>query len=197
MREKEYIISFWKIEVKLVINDKYWKTNYNCRWYISEEYIESLESLEDIPKMSFKINWNNDINSFYTNYHYRWRVKSYFCTSKGRKRLLINSAKKLLKDEDESIAIATLINRIEQWYYQTRKIDLSIDIYNLKTDGFKCDNLFEFLTHYELVKNSDLNYPVIINNEWQVIDGRHRICKAILKWDKKIKAIQILDSTVI
>ena len=100
-------------------------------------------------------------------------------------------------EEDESIAIATLINRIEQWYYQTRKIDLSIDIYNLKTDGFKCDNLFEFLTHYELVKNSDLNYPVIINNEWQVIDGRHRICKAILKWDKKIKAIQILDSTVI
>ncbi len=96
-----------------------------------------------------------------------------------------------------NISITTLISRIERWDYKTKELELNLEIYNLETDSFRCPDLFQFLTHYKLVLDADLRYPIIINNSWQVIDGRHRICKAIITWKKKIKAIQILDSKVV
>ena len=93
--------------------------------------------------------------------------------------------------------IASLINRVESGYYKTKKLKLDLDIVNLEAYTFSCPNIFEFMTHYKLVENASLDYPIIINNLWQIIDWRHRICKAILLGKKKIKAIQILDSTVI
>jgi len=98
---------------------------------------------------------------------------------------------------DESIDIPTLLQKIEDWYYKTKEIKYNIEAFNLGTDNFECSDLFEFLVHHELVKNANLKYPIIINNKWQVIDWRHRICKAILEWKKEIKAIQIMDSPVI
>lgn len=93
--------------------------------------------------------------------------------------------------------IPKLINRIESWYYKTRKVKIDLDVYNLYSSSFSCPDLFEFLTHYKLVEQANIDYPVIVNNQWAVIDWRHRICKAILLWKKHIKWIQILDSSVI
>jgi len=98
---------------------------------------------------------------------------------------------------DDSINIGTLISRIDNWYYQTKEVELSIDIIDLSTYSFGCPNLFEFLTHYKLVENADLSYPVIINQAWQIIDWRHRLCKAILEWKKTLKGVMILDSNII
>lgn len=98
---------------------------------------------------------------------------------------------------EEKFSIPNLINKIEQGYHKTRKLKLNLDIYNLKVDSFECNNLFNFLTHYKLVEKANLKYPVIINSEGQVIDWRHRICKAILKGIKEIDAIQIIDSPII
>jgi len=98
---------------------------------------------------------------------------------------------------ENKIIIPELINRIESKYYQTQEVTLDLEIFNLRTDNFTCSTLFEFLVHYRLTQEANLKYPVIINNEWQVIDWRHRICKAILQWKKSIKWIQILDSNVI
>ena len=95
------------------------------------------------------------------------------------------------------IDIPFLIQKIEDGFYKTKKFKYNIEAYNLSKDSFDCDNLFEFLVHYKLVENADLSFPIIINNMGQVIDWRHRICKAILLWKKEIDAIQILDSTVI
>jgi hypothetical protein len=100
-------------------------------------------------------------------------------------------------EEDNKTAIWVILNGIESWFYQTRKIKLNIEVYNLRSDSFDCWNLFDFLTHYRLVESAKLKYPVIINSEGQVIDGRHRICKAILKGIKEVDAVQILDSRVI
>lgn len=99
--------------------------------------------------------------------------------------------------DDDKIAIPVLLNRIESWYYKTQEVTLDLKIFNLRNESFNCGTLFEFLVHYRLVQEANLKYPVIINNEWQVIDWRHRICKAILQWKKSIKWIQILDSNVI
>lgn len=98
---------------------------------------------------------------------------------------------------EEKFSIPNLINKIEQGYYKTKIVKLNLEVYNLRVDNFKCETLFEFLTHYKLVDKANLKYPVIINQEGQVVDGRHRVCKAILKWMKEINAIQILDSTII
>jgi hypothetical protein len=95
------------------------------------------------------------------------------------------------------LPIPNLIQRIKDWYYKTKECKLNLEIYNLADTGFKCSNLFEFITHYKLTENSDLKYPVIINRLWQVIDWRHRICNAIMLWIKEIDAIQILDSEVV
>ena len=95
------------------------------------------------------------------------------------------------------IPIPTLIDRVERWYYKTKEVNIDLQVYNLRVESFTCDTLFQFLTHFTLVENADLKYPVILNNEWQVIDWRHRICKAIMRWYKSIKWIMILDSKVI
>ncbi len=93
--------------------------------------------------------------------------------------------------------ISSIISKIERWFYQIKEVSLDLNIYNLNQDQFDCPNLFEFMVHMKLVENASLKYPIIINNEWMVIDWRHRICKAILKGDRTIKAIMILDSSVI
>lgn len=102
-----------------------------------------------------------------------------------------------VSEESEWITISSLIQRIEDWYYQIKKLKYNIEVFNLRSDSFSCDSLFEFLVHCKKIEDANLKYPIIINNEWQVIDGRHRICKAILQGDKEIDAIQILDSTII
>lgn len=98
---------------------------------------------------------------------------------------------------EDKLFIPQLINRIEGGYYKTKNVKLDLKVYNLQNDSFQCENLFEFLQHYMLVQEADTAYPVIINNMWQVIDGRHRICKAILMDKKSIKAIQVIDSSIV
>lgn len=95
------------------------------------------------------------------------------------------------------VNISTLINDLENNYYQTKEVEINIEVFDLHNYSFECDNLFSFLTHYKLVENADLNFPIILNREWHIIDWRHRLCKAILEWRKIIKGIMILDSKVI
>jgi len=98
---------------------------------------------------------------------------------------------------DNKEAIATLISRIDRWYYKTKEIEIDLKVHNLATDNFTCNSLFDFLTHMQLVKNAKLKYPVIVNNRWEVIDWRHRICKAIMQGKKSIKWVMIMDCSVI
>lgn len=95
------------------------------------------------------------------------------------------------------VSIPNLIARIERWEYKIKNIKYNIKYFNLAWDNFECWDLFEFLTHIKLVENSDLQYPIILNNKWQVIDWRHRICKAILEWKEEIDWVMILNDTII
>lgn len=97
----------------------------------------------------------------------------------------------------DNLSIASLIQRVEDWVYKTESFNMSLKKFNLSNDSFECKNLFQFLLHMKKVNNADLKYPIIMNNEWQIIDWRHRICKAVIKWKKKIKVIKILDSSII
>lgn len=103
----------------------------------------------------------------------------------------------LIWEWENQMNVSSLISKVERGYYKTRKVKININVYDLSNSSFHCPDLLEFLTHYKLVENANLDYPVIVNNQWIVIDGRHRICKAILLWKKSIKWIQIMDSSVI
>jgi len=93
--------------------------------------------------------------------------------------------------------VSALVQHIADGVYKTEEIDYNIENYNLALDWFDSADLFDFLVHYKLVESADLSYPIIVNNHWQVVDWRHRICKAILQWKKTIKGIKILDDSII
>ena len=102
------------------------------------------------------------------------------------------------KEEDwtEEISVPALIWRIERWFYVTKEVEIDLSIINLNTYSFTTENLFDFMTHYKLVENANLKYPVILNRKWTIVDWRHRLCKAILQGKKKLKWIMILDSDI-
>ena len=95
------------------------------------------------------------------------------------------------------VGISTILHNIEIWEYQTKEIDLNIEILDLSKYTFTCDDIFDFAVHYRLVEKADLSYPVILNRKWAIIDWRHRLLKAILKWDKTIKWLIITNAEII
>lgn len=48
----------------------------------------------------------------------------------------------------------------------------------------------EVLTHFERIQKADLTYPIILNDDGSLMDGGHRLCKALLEGRSKIKAVQ-------
>jgi hypothetical protein len=89
--------------------------------------------------------------------------------------------------------IPDLINKIESWLYRTEKKELVIDNIDLWAFSFNCPDLMYFIVHLKLSLNSNLDYPIIVDYMWHIVDGRHRLIKAILEWKKTIKAIQLLE----
>jgi hypothetical protein len=54
------------------------------------------------------------------------------------------------------------------------------------------DNLTlrEMVSHMRAVNASDLKYPIILDEDGEIMDGRHRIMKAMLEGKKTIKAVR-------
>lgn len=57
---------------------------------------------------------------------------------------------------------------------------------------FKYENLTlrEMVMHMKAVNDADLNYPIILDEDGELMDGRHRIMKAILNGCESIKAVR-------
>lgn len=50
--------------------------------------------------------------------------------------------------------------------------------------------LREILSHFERVQSTSLEYPIILNEDGSLMDGGHRLCKAILEGHTKIMAVR-------
>ncbi len=50
--------------------------------------------------------------------------------------------------------------------------------------------LRQFVMHMKAVNDADLKYPIILDEDGEIMDGSHRIMKAILTGAKKIKAVR-------
>jgi len=48
------------------------------------------------------------------------------------------------------------------------------------------------VNHIKLINDCDLTYPIILDRQGHVMDGMHRICKAILQNLPKIDAVQFI-----
>lgn len=47
-----------------------------------------------------------------------------------------------------------------------------------------------FLEHMRLVLAADLRYPIILDRDGRLMDGMHRVCKALLEGRPEIPAVQ-------
>jgi len=50
--------------------------------------------------------------------------------------------------------------------------------------------LREMVMHFNAVNNADLSKPIILDEDGELMDGRHRIMKAMLLNEKTIKAVR-------
>lgn len=48
----------------------------------------------------------------------------------------------------------------------------------------------EFVMHMTAVLDADLSYPIILDEDGEIMDGRHRVMKAILNGRETIKAVR-------
>lgn len=84
-----------------------------------------------------------------------------------------------------------------QWSV-SRLIDLSkkLEVFEIPMNYlyvyYKYDKLTlrEMVTHIKAVLEADLSYPIILDEDGEVMDGRHRIMKAMLEGAKTIKAVR-------
>lgn len=51
----------------------------------------------------------------------------------------------------------------------------------------------EIVDHARLMMDCDLTFPVILSSDGGVMDGMHRICKALLQGDDSIEAVRFVD----
>ena len=56
--------------------------------------------------------------------------------------------------------------------------------------GSATPTLREVLGHLERIQRADLSYPIILNHDGSLMDGGHRLCKAVLAGQTKITAVQ-------
>ena len=62
---------------------------------------------------------------------------------------------------------------------------------NLADLPVKVDNLYDIIEHASRINNTNLNFPIILDDYGQIADGYHRVCKAILEGREYIKAIRM------
>lgn len=51
-------------------------------------------------------------------------------------------------------------------------------------------NLREMVMHFNAIKDADLSKPIILDEDGELMDGRHRIMKALYIGAKTIKAVR-------
>jgi hypothetical protein len=84
------------------------------------------------------------------------------------------------------------------YWYVARLITLAKDLKVMKIPlehmnvyyNYEKLTLREMVMHMNAVNDADLDYPIILDEDGEVMDGRHRIMKALLNGEKTIKAVR-------
>ena len=85
----------------------------------------------------------------------------------------------------------TLVAFAKHKNYKTFDLPLvGIDISHMP---FSANTFGQFLYHLKRVNDTNLNYPVILDDEGVICDGWHRVAKAYLEGRPTVKAIRLLE----
>ena len=90
----------------------------------------------------------------------------------------------------ETFDVPTLIEWCKQQDYpvfDTPLASLSID----SIPWTNLDDMYDFCHHMKRVNDCSLEYPIMLAPNGCILDGAHRICKAIILGKKTIKCIRI------
>ena len=69
--------------------------------------------------------------------------------------------------------------------------DMQISAIDLESAPWNIDSFYYFLYHSKRVLEADMSYPIIQMPTGYIIDGWHRLAKAILNGDETIKCIRL------
>ena len=71
-------------------------------------------------------------------------------------------------------------------------IDFELDTYSIALNETIWGKLtmYDIINHFRRTNESDLQYPIIMSEEGWILDGWHRIVKAILNDTRYIKAVR-------
>jgi hypothetical protein len=66
-------------------------------------------------------------------------------------------------------------------------LTLPLDALNLAYTQYTL-NMRQFVTHYHAVTNANLDHPILLSEDGEIFDGRHRIMRALSLGHKTISA---------
>ena len=81
------------------------------------------------------------------------------------------------------------VSRLIQLAKDLPVMEIPLDHLNI---WHKYENLTlrEMAMHIKCVLKADLNFPIILDEDGDILDGRHRIMKALIEGNKSIKAVR-------
>jgi len=100
--------------------------------------------------------------------------------------------KQFAKPENQECQLGKLswsVPRLFELSRDLKVMDIPIDHLNVYST-YKNLTLRELAGHVRAVIDADLSYPIILDEDGEIMDGRHRIMKALIDGEKTIKAVK-------
>lgn len=101
----------------------------------------------------------------------------------------IEPSKQMAQLGDHKWSVARLIELSREFTV----MEIPLDHLNM-ADSYRNLNLREMVMHMKSVNDADLRFPIIMDEDGEIMDGRHRIMKAILTGKNTIKAVRFEEN---
>lgn len=73
--------------------------------------------------------------------------------------------------------------------------EMPLSALNIEGAGPSIDgSMIDFVGHMKMVVEADLSFPIILDDEGDIMDGRHRIAKALLNEESTIKFVRFPET---
>lgn len=98
-------------------------------------------------------------------------------------------------DDDQTITIEGKTYNVHAAIFMARDLpvkELPLDDFYICYKAPCHDTLRSFVAHMKLVESADLSFPIILNEDGCLIDGKHRLAKALLHGYVSIKAVRFI-----
>ena len=91
--------------------------------------------------------------------------------------------------EDGAWYVTSLIEASKD---KSNTIEFDLDTWSLQLsrDTWHIQSMYDFVTHVKQMQDADMNYPILLSEDGVILDGWHRLAKAITTGQRYIKAIR-------